>query len=71
MGNYMQILDVRKLLVQRGELMEVCSKETEGVYLRCDVSVTSYGQKLDQWTQDNTDSEMAQANPKPSYVDVP
>ncbi len=38
MRDDVQILDVRDLLVERGELVEVGREQAEGVYLGCDVS---------------------------------
>ena len=39
MRDDMQVLDVRNLLVQRSQLVEMCSKEAESMNLRGDVSV--------------------------------
>ena len=39
MRDDMQVLDVRNLLVQRSQLVEMCSKEAESMNFRGDVSV--------------------------------
>lgn len=70
MRDYVQVLDMRQLMVERRKLMEVRRKEAESADLRSDVSEKNLNVTENILTG-TTYSEMAQASPKPSYVDVP
>jgi hypothetical protein len=68
-----QILYMRDILGERSELVEMRGKQTKCANLSCDVSVTqgSMNKRKSGSKSKKTYSDMAQANPKPSYVEVP
>lgn len=72
MSDNMQVLDMCYLLIQSCQLMEVGGEEAKRVYLGSNMPVRciSMACRIDR-RHFMTDSEIAHARPKPSYVDVP
>jgi hypothetical protein len=62
---------MRKLLIERREFVEMGGEEAEGMDLGSDVPVWVVSESTECIYVEYTHSEIAQARPNPSYVEVP